>query len=417
MPAAIVRSEEHIFISGALTLSREMRWLCAALFHCVEQEGHGEVILNFAECGAVTEAAMLPLLPILSGYRKSHNVRFRMVEPDDDQLKRLFVNTNWAHFIEPEHYEFRDQSGEQVPAQCFASEADMDPIIAAVAHLLLTSMNIERETLTALEWSMNELMDNVLTHAQSPTGGFVQATAYHTVGRVEFIVADGGIGIAKSMGLFDHERALGSAIAEGRTRDRETNMGNGLYGSFRIATLSRGQFEINSGYGLLYAPEPNLAGPHMAEYTTMNRSIPYNGTAVRCGVGVNDPDLLAKALVFGGRTHEPPYDYVERRYGGEGDEMVFSVKDELGQDLGSRSGGRRARQVVENLLREDREVVLDFSDIPVISSSFADEVLGRLFVQMGPRAFMSRIRIQNANPTIEGLIDRAILQRTRAEPT
>ena len=259
---------------------------------------------------------------------------------------------------------------------------------------------------------MNEVMDNVLSHAESSVGGFVQATAYDRAERVEFVVADAGIGVAKSMRIRDAEGALRQAIAETGMRDRVSNMGNGLYGSFRIATLSGGQFEINSGHGLLYAPEPNVA-----EHTTRERRIPYNGTAVRCGVGVNDPDLLAKALVFGGRTHEPPYDYVERRYGSEGDEMVFSVKDELGQDLGSRSGGRRARQVVENLLREDREVVLDFSDIPVISSSFADEVLGRLFVQMGPRAFMSRIRIQNANPTIEGLIDRAILQRTRAEPT
>lgn len=288
----------------------------------------------------------------------------------------------------------------------------MDPIVSEVMHLLLARMSIERETLAALEWSMNEIMDNVLSHAESSVGGFVQATAYERTGRVEFVVADAGIGVAASMRIRDAEDALRQAIAEAGTRDRASNMGNGLYGSFRVAALSGGEFEINSGTGLLYGSQRGAV-----ERATKFQRIPYNGTAVRCGVGVNDPDLLAKALVFGGRTYEPPYDYVERRYGGEGDEMVFSVKDELERELGSRSGGRRARQIIENLLREDHEVVLDFSGISVISSSFADEVLGRLFVQMGPRAFMSRIQIRNANPTIEGLIDRAILQRTRAEPT
>ena len=403
---------DRIVMRGRLTRFDELRRICAGLFDRIEQRGYADVTLDFAGCDAATEAAVLPLLPILVDYRETQGVRFELVEPERDELRRLFLNANWAHFINPERYALRGQFAEQVPAQRFVAAGEMDSIVNEVMHLLFARMSIERETLAALEWSMNELMDNVLSHAESSVGGFVQATAYDRAERVEFVVADAGIGVAESMRIRDAEDALRQAIAEAGTRDRVSNMGNGLYGSFRIATLSGGQFEINSGHGLLYAPEPNVA-----EHTTRERRIPYNGTAVRCGVGVNDPDLLAKALVFGGRTHEPPYDYVERRYGGEGDEMVFSVKDELGQDLGSRSGGRRARQVVENLLREDREVVLDFSDIPVISSSFADEVLGRLFVQMGPRAFMSRIRIQNANPTIEGLIDRAILQRTRAEPT
>ena len=403
---------DRIVVRGRITRFDELRRICAGLFDRIEQRGYADVTLDFAGCDAATEAAVLPLLPILVDYRETQGVRFELVEPERDELRRLFLNANWAHFINPERYALRGQFTEQVPAQRFVAAGEMDSIVNEVMHLLFARMSIERETLAALEWSMNELMDNVLSHAESSVGGFVQATAYDRAERVEFVVADAGIGVAKSMRIRDAEDALRQAIAEAGTRDRVSNMGNGLYGSFRIATLSGGQFEINSGHGLLYAPEPNVA-----EHTTRERRIPYNGTAVRCGVGVNDPDLLAKALVFGGRTHEPPYDYVERRYGGEGDEMVFSVKDELGQDLGSRSGGRRARQVVENLLREDREVVLDFSDIPVISSSFADEVLGRLFVQMGPRAFMSRIRIQNANPTIEGLIDRAILQRTRAEPT
>ena len=60
-------------------------------------------------------------------------------------------------------------------------------------------------------------------------------------------------------------------------------------------------------------------------------------------------------------------------------------------------------------------MVLDFQGVRVMSSSFADEVFGRLFVRMGAAAFMSRIRTRNANRTIAALIDRAILLRSKAD--
>ena len=409
MPVQVERLDNCVSVRGELHRFDELRVVSAALYDTVERRGYRDVTLDFSACKALTQAAVLPLLPIVAGYREVSGATFELVEPEDDDLKRLCINANWAHYIDPERYSLNAQVAEQVPAQRFTTESEMDPIVASVMNLLLSRMNVERETLAALEWSMNEVMDNVLSHAQSATGGFVQATAYEQSQRVEFIVADGGIGIAQSMRIRDHEQALASAIAEGGTSDRATNMGNGLFGSFRIATLSDGQFEINSGFGLLHASHD---GPD--SYRTRKRRIRYGGTAIRCGVGVGDAGLLGRALVFGDRSYEPAHDYVERRFGGESGVLTFSIKDEVGQDLGSRSGGRRVRQIVENLLREDGGVVLDFADITVISSSFADEVMGRLFVELGPRSFMSRIQIQNANSTIEALIDRAILQRTRA---
>ena len=93
--------------------------------------------------------------------------------------------------------------------------------------------------------------------------------------------------------------------------------------------------------------------------------------------------------------------------------MILSVKDEIRQELGSRAGGRLVARMVRNLLGDDQVVVLDFADVSVISSSFADEVMGQLFVDLGPLTFANRIEIRNATPNIRGLIDRAIVQRTR----
>ena len=56
-------------------------------------------------------------------------------------------------------------------------------------------------------------MDNVISHAESPVGGFVQATAYRGSNRVEFIVADAGIGIAQSMGIDDRGQGDGACAS------------------------------------------------------------------------------------------------------------------------------------------------------------------------------------------------------------
>lgn len=46
-----------------------------------------------------------------------------------------------------------------------------------------------------------------------------------------------------------------------------------------------------------------------------------------------------------------------------------------------------------------------------MSSSFADEVFGKIFLDLGPMRFMQTIRLVNVSPTVQALIDRAITQR------
>ena len=282
-----------------------------------------------------------------------------------------------------------------------------DEILDRIMELILSRLETDRDSLKAVEWSLGEIMDNVPNHAQSPVGGFVQATAYTSRNQVEFVVADAGIGIPKSMNMSDHAAALREVINEGVTRDKSRNAGNGLFGSYQVAALSNGTFEINSGYGFL------LRSSSTEQLMNRELRIPYMGTSIRCGIGLDEQDLLDKALRFRGEPHVPPYDYIERRFETDEGDLTISMRDEARRDFGSRQGGVRIRKMVENLLRERHIISLDFAGVGVISSSFADEVFGRLFVDMGPRAFMMRINMCNVDPTVGSLIDRAILQRTR----
>ena len=101
----------------------------------------------------------------------------------------------------------------------------MGEIFESVLTLILGELETNRATVAAVEWSLGEVMDNVISHAESPVGGFVQATAYRSSNRVEFVVADAGMGIARSMRIEDPVRALTAAITEGVTRDQSINAG------------------------------------------------------------------------------------------------------------------------------------------------------------------------------------------------
>jgi len=388
---------------------QHLRRCCASLYRTIESQGYKDIILDFSDCTHMEEATMLPILPVVEQYKKEFEVDCEIILPNYEQLSRLFINANWAHHIQQEKYELQDYQGGNVPALKFGIGADSehgDDTLDRVMELILRNLDTDPGSLKAVEWSLGEIMDNVTNHAQSSTGAFVQATAYKQSNSVEFIVADGGIGIPATMKLRDHAQALREAIDEGRTSDETRNAGNGLYGSFQAAILSGGQFEMNSHKGFLYC---NRQG----NIVNRNENIPYNGTSVRCRIGLDDPELLGKALRFKGKASDPPFQFIERAFENEEGELIIDMKKQARRDFGSRQGGIRIRKMLENLLRNGGVITLDFKDVAVITSSFADEVFGRLFYDMGPRMFMERIRMRNVDPTVNGLIDRAIVQRTR----
>lgn len=385
---------------------RDLRPLCWNLHNRIIDAGFKEVTLDFSLCLGITEAVMLPLIPLIAKYQRD-DVDFRFIAPTDATLRRLFENANWAYHLDPSRYKLATHEGGHVPALCFGKDGmeDANEIADRIIRLILGQLETDRSALKVVEWSLWEIMDNAVRHAQSPVGGFVQATAYKNTNRVEFIVADAGIGIPQSMGISPDDQALLQAIAEGGTSDKTKGAGNGLYGSHRVALLSNGQFEINSYYGKLFS-----AGE---EVRSIKERVPYAGTSVRCSISLNDRELLSNALEFKGKMHDPPSDYVERKFESDQGGLTFGLYKEAQRDVGSRKGGIRIRRTIENLLREQHSIVIDFLDVGVISSSFADEVFGRLFVKMGPRAFMKQIEMRNVDPVVEGLIDRAIVQRTK----
>lgn len=55
---------------------------------------------------------------------------------------------------------------------------------------------------------------------------------------------------------------------------------------------------------------------------------------------------------------------------------------EYGTDFGTRDMGQKLRQKILPLINSGEKVVLDFTDVRVVSNSFADECIAKLLLEM-----------------------------------
>lgn len=412
MPSQIDTSQNTIRISGEFT-TQEMPRLVAAMHNTVEQRGFPEFTLDFSDCLSAFPGSMLPIVARVQGYW-NQGIDISLVLPKQRNLARLFRNTNWAHLIDFRSHDESEYKGyRHVPAMKFkTAEEQTDSVSRAIEQILHGVHGLKRSDLRAIEWSINEITDNVINHSQSPVGGFLQLTNFTgAVKRIEFAVVDIGIGIPATMrttnpNISDVE-ALDQAIREGVTRDKSFGQGNGLFGSWRASEISGGKFETYSlNASLLSSPKHGMR--------VRNQQIPYIGTVVITSIRYAEPIDISEALRFSGKKHES-IDYVELNYetDDEGNISVDLSKEPGG--FGTRQAGQAVRRKLSNLaaIAGDQRIIVDFSEVSILSSSYADEVFGKLFVHMGPIEFTKKFTFYNIEPVVKGLVDRAITQRVR----
>lgn len=379
-----------------------------ALYVLCAKQAYRDIVLDFSATDAVFGSFMVPLIAQARRYI-SQGHEFSIIDPQSDKLKSLFHNGNWLHLLNPRINEPSTFRGAQhLPAEVYRSATEQHQLVNRVMEVILGTLKVDRPNLKALEWCVNEITDNVLNHANCPQGGILQLSTFPLRNAVELVVADAGDGIRRTLGGQNDGEALSRAIREGVTRNKNTNQGNGLYGSFRIATISGGNFFLHSGRASLACR--SVSDVRIEKQT----SAMFQGTVVSSQIVCNDANLIEKAMIFRGQPYEPSLDYIEQTYETEQDNQVrICMKNESG-GFGSREAGQVVRNKISNILGANPKSILeiDFSDVFIVSSSFADEAIGKLFIELGPMQFMRRIRIVRADSTVQALVDRAILQRS-----
>ncbi|ACH39795.2 hypothetical protein Gbem_2791 [Citrifermentans bemidjiense Bem] len=402
------RHENTIAITGNLGMG-EFHRLIGVIFDATSRRGYQDITLDFSQCTATFNAPMLSVCAQIQEIR-NRGISTHLILPNKETLAKLFISTNWAYTIDPNRFNMSSFRGfSHVPVTHFSDANQQAESVDKIINAILCSMDgLSREDLASIEWAINEITDNVLVHSNSKNGGFVQLTTFKgTRPRIEYAVCDAGVGIPATLKpahkhIQTDMDALDQAIREGVTNG--LGMGNGLFGSFEVSRISGGYFQIHSG-------NARLAYDQRSELHLRDERVPYSGTLVVACIECTKTGVLAEALKFGGKQHKP-IDFIEMRYEADDEIIEFNLLNET-LSFGTRLVGIPIRRKLLNLyeMSGGQKIIIDMSGIPVISSSFADEVLGKIFMEIGQTNFNRRFGLKNMNKTVHGLIERALTQR------
>ena len=368
------------------------------------------ITLDFSLTKKAFANGMLGIIAIVNQLR-AEGVNIKVILPDDKKANGYFFTTNWAHLLDPRFKSNKKHSKNHFVAQ-FGSFEQLPPLVNNFMDLVLEHILMPKDIQSALEWSVNEICDNVINHAETGLGGFIQVIAYPTNDLIAFTVADAGRGILNSLKegipkLDNDLEAIQEAVKAGITRNKEVGQGNGLAGTLRITSMTGGSLDILTGTGRL------LVAPDGIENFQYSHNQAFKGTCVSAQIVLSHEFSVTEALTFG-KVPYVPYSIVDYKYElQEEDALLVKIRNEKA-GTGTRSAGRQMNKKLLNLIeaKPGYAIYVNWENINVIASSYADEFIGKLFVKLGAGQFEAIIKNINLDPVVELIINKAIAQRS-----
>ena len=291
----------------------------------------------------------------------------------------------------------------------FENFEDVTKLVNAFVLEIQSITKCSKGLIEGLEWSLNEVMDNVIQHSLA-LKGYVMGVYHKSTDYVLFDIYDNGQGIFNSLKDSEyHPRnaidAISIAIQEGKTRDKKIGQGNGLWGLYNIIKENKGKLCItSSGSSLMMKNDGSVY-----KFNELPLLSPKLGTT-SVDFSFNCKEDISITNALGGYT---PIDISFENSISDDNWIEFSLANES-TGYGTREAGERLRNKVFNALNRidsPQRIRIDFSGISIISSSFADEFIGKLLQLLGFYKFNQMVKILNANYTVEVILNRSISQR------
>lgn len=296
----------------------------------------------------------------------------------------------------------------------YRDEGEAQKLADRFVDALVDAVRCENGVVDTFNWCLYEVMDNVFQHSGADQG-FVMMQIHKERRKCVIAIGDTGSGIQLSLArstdpgvdrsqLPEAHLAIAYAIQQGVTSKGKSNQGNGLFGLKSASEINGGHLRIASGRGVWHSDVTKLSGTDRSRPVLDHEA--HHATIVDWQLDCAQPVRIQDAL--GARVAGESF--LEGIETPEGYHRVAVL--ELEESLGSRAKGAEVRNRLSNYISAGAEfVVLDFAGVGVISSSFADEVLGKLAVDLGELEFRRRIFVDSASPTNRSLIERAIALR------
>lgn len=366
----------------------------------VKRCGYKSLVINLEKVVGFYPNAVVPVSGILQYIQNEMGIEV-------EYLNSSFIsNTN---ILVPQRY--NDNSRNILNRVWFFSTSEeVARIVDAFIEELQKSAQFYKGVLNAIEWSLNEVMDNVIQH--SKTGfGYVMGQIHPMSKNIAFTVFDSGQGIFNSMKESVHSPrttidAITLAIQEEVTRDKSIGQGNGLFGLHSIVKQGKGKLVITSGRGSYTYNDGDVRTYDSLPCISVDKP----GTIVDFQLNYANDMSLDKALVFRGKQYELiniHYEELEDDYG----RIIFKIRDHS-EGTGTRDAAIRVKNEIINILSEEQKpITLDFTGVAVISSSFSDELLAKLFLSLGMFQFNNLVKIKGLDLSQQNILQRSVLQR------
>lgn len=371
-----------------------------------------EIELEVETHSGVFPNVCLPIAGILAFYKENYGICFRGGESlsisDEYIAKTMF----WDPYIVEEAGQVKlDYPFDRVWR--FNTPEGVAKITDAFIAKVRTSDCVGKGVLQSIEWCINETLDNVLQHANSNGVGFIMGQLHQQKHRLAIAVFDYGRGILASFQESNYKPcprtsldAISLALQEKTTRDKTVGQGNGMWGLAQLVQNNGGQLQVCSGgSGITY---------HGVNQPTQSRNELSLGA--RHGTTLVDFQLdYGKSIdidqILGcGRANLWLEEHEE-----DNGQLKFVVAQEC-DGTGTRQAAIRFRNLILNAYKEyPHKIILDFSDIRFVSSSFADELIGKLVLQFGFLNFIRIFDICNVDKTCITTINRSVFQRLAHE--
>jgi len=302
-----------------------------------------------------------------------------------------------------ESFNRRASGGRFIPLTRIDCSAAVETAYESVCELIVCQFENAREFLPAVDWAVYELLDNVTAHSESNGCSYLFGQYIKKEKKICISVYDYGIGLQSSLSPYytkvtNAQIAIELAMARGITSKQNDHLGNGLAGTREICKKNLGRFCLSTGNkmfvetaeDIFYQTIPAIPGTHLILDLRTDKPVDLRSTFIE----ENEIDYIYRSIAKLGNT---------------GNRIILI--DEC-PDFGSRLTAKRLRQKIEALLPDmNTALILDFESVLSMSSSFADELLGKLYTFNQNNNLFEHIRIENINDACLRRVNVVIKQR------
>lgn len=367
---------------------------------------HKEIIIDCSNVSYVTPLPSVPIVGIIDYYKETKGINFIF----KNQRKYL----QYSNFARPEHISntITDRSSNLLDKfWIFSNSEEISNTVNCITASLMRKTLCEEGVVNGCIWAINEVMDNVILHSGIGKG-FVMAQLNNKNSRLNVCIYDYGFGIYKTLLKSDFKPrsavdAITLSIKEGVTRDKKIGQGNGLWGLNNIISQSDGRLSIISGKGgILFSNRGEVAKP-CYEIVMLNKD--NQSTTVSFILNLNNKISLKEAL----KGHDVTDMFIENLKGDFGD-ITYKIAD-VGSGTGTRESGLQMKNELLNIYNITKsKIIIDFDGVGIISSSFADEFIGKLIDDIGFYQYQSIFQLVNMNEGIRPIFEASLKKRLGA---